>query len=206
MEWEPALRGFATGASLIVAIGAQNAFILERGLAKSHVLALCLLCALSDAVLVAAGVLGLGTLISSRPALIVAITLFGAAFLYAYAVFALRRALAPTSLAVRGDRAMTLKVSVATALGLTFLNPHVYLDTVVLIGSLSARYDESLARGSYGIGAATASFVWFFALGYGARILAPLFARPKAWRVLDFLIALVMAVLATSLLVGLAQS
>nr|WP_082652733.1 LysE/ArgO family amino acid transporter [Aureimonas sp. AU12] len=204
MLMEPALRGFAIGASLIVAIGAQNAFILERGLVRSHVFALCLICAVSDALLIAAGVAGLGTIIASRPALILAVTLGGALFLYAYAAIAARRALRPAAMDVRhGDRAMSLKAAAATCLGLTFLNPHVYLDTVVLIGSLSARYGFTEQRIAYAAGAMTASFAWFFALGYGARLLAPLFARPGAWRILDGLIAFVMASLATSLLVTL---
>ena len=196
---EPALRGFALGFSLIVAIGAQNAFILERGLVRNHVFVLSLVCALSDAVLIAAGVAGLGTLISAHPTLILVVTLGGVVFLAAYAVIALRRALKPGAMAVRGGRDMSLKAALGTVLALTFLNPHVYLDTVVLLGSLSARYPETMLRVAYGAGAMTASFLWFFALGYGARLLAPLFARPAAWRILDAVIAAVMALLALSL-------
>ncbi|BDA83848.1 putative transporter [Aureimonas sp. SA4125] len=196
---EAALRGFVLGLSLIVAIGAQNAFILERGLVRSHVFVLCLVCALADALLIAAGVAGLGTLIAARPNLILAVTIGGALFLAAYAAIALRRALRPDAMVVRSGRAMTLRTALGTVLALTFLNPHVYLDTVVLLGSLSARYPDELLRIAYGSGAMTASFVWFFALGYGARLLAPLFARPSAWRILDGLIALVMATLALSL-------
>lgn len=199
---EPALRGFATGAGLIVAIGAQNAFVLTQGLARSHVLAVCLICAASDAVLIAAGVAGLGAAIAAAPGLIVWVTLVGAAFLLAYAAVALRRALRPAAMAVRGGRDMPLGAAVATCLGLTFLNPHVYLDTVLLLGSLSSRYPTGLGRALYGGGAAAASFAWFFALGFGARLLAPIFARPFAWRVLDGLIAAVMTVLGLSLLIG----
>lgn len=200
---EAGLRGFVLGLSLIVAIGAQNAFILERGLVRSHVFVLCLVCALADAILIAAGVAGLGTLIAARPGLIFAVTIGGALFLAAYAAIALRRALRPDAMIVRGGRAMSLKTALATVLALTFLNPHVYLDTVVLLGSLSARYPETILRVAYGGGAMAASFVWFFALGYGARLLAPLFARPSAWRVLDAVIAGVMALLALSLVASL---
>ena len=197
---EPALRGFALGFSLIVAIGAQNAFILERGLVRNHVFVLSLVCALSDALLIAAGVAGLGTLISAHSTMILVVTLGGVAFLAAYALIALRRALKPGTMAVRGERQMSLKAALGTVLALTFLNPHVYLDTVVLLGSLSARYETTEARLAYGGGAMLASFVWFFALGYGARLLAPLFANPKAWRILDGLIAAVMATLSLTLL------
>lgn len=200
---EAGLRGFALGLSLIVAIGAQNAFILERGLVRSHVFVLCLVCALADALLIAAGVAGLGTLIASRPGLIFAVTIGGALFLAAYAAIALRRALRPDAMVVRGGREMSLKTALATVLALTFLNPHVYLDTVVLLGSLSARYPDEILRVAYGSGAMAASFLWFFALGYGARLLAPLFARPSAWRILDAVIAAVMALLSLSLLASL---
>lgn len=199
---EPALRGFATGAGLIVAIGAQNAFVLRQGLARSHVFVLCLICALSDALLIVAGVAGLGNLIVAAPALITWVTLGGAAFLLAYAGIALRRALKPAGMTVKEGRAMPLGAALATCLGLTFLNPHVYLDTVVLLGSLSARYPTLGGRALYGAGAVAASVSWFFLLGYGARLLAPVFARPFAWRVLDGIIAAVMAALAASLLVG----
>lgn len=198
-----ALGGFALGLSLIVAIGAQNAFILERGLARSHVFALCLVCALADAMLIAAGVSGLGSGIAARPALILAVTIGGAAFLGAYALFALNRALRPDAMAVRGERRMSLKAAAGTALALTFLNPHVYLDTVLLVGGLSARYGSAGERTAYGGGAVLASFIWFFALGYGARFLSQVFAKPAAWRVLDLAVAAVMATLAIGLLVSL---
>lgn len=198
-----ASTGFFLGASLIIAIGAQNAFILRQGLVRQHVFVLCLICALSDALLIALGVGGLGTLIVSRPVLVTVATWGGAAFLLWYASVALRRALSPAALlAAAGNRADAgLKSAVLTCLGFTFLNPHVYLDTVVLVGSLSARW-EGEARLAFAVGAMAASFVWFFALGYGARLLAPLFARPVAWRVLDSLIAAVMAGLAVMLLIG----
>jgi L-lysine exporter family protein LysE/ArgO len=193
-----ALSGALLGASLIIAIGAQNAFILRQGLLRSHVFILCLICALSDAVLIAAGVAGLGTLVSQSPLLITVVTLGGALFLGSYAYLAFRRALQPHAMQADGDKRVPLKVAVATCLAFTFLNPHVYLDTVLLLGSLSAGY-EGAARIAYGAGAATASFVWFFGLGYGARLLEPVFAKPAAWRVLDIIIGLVMSLLALSL-------
>ncbi len=195
------LAGFALGGSLIVAIGAQNAFILRQGLIRSHVFVLCLICALSDALLIAAGVGGLGALVSRSPILISAVTLGGALFLGTYAVMAFRRAARPGMLVAGAPQGMALKPAVLACLAFTFLNPHVYLDTVVLLGSLSAAYDGA-DRVAYGAGAALASFAWFFGLGYGARLLAPVFARPAAWRVLDVLIGCVMSMLALGLVVS----
>lgn len=198
------ISGFFLGASLIIAIGAQNAFILRQGLLRSHVFILCLICALSDAVLIAAGIGGLGTLVSHSPMLIMVVTLGGAVFLGSYAFLAFRRALHPHGMKAESSNGLTLKAAIATCLAFTFLNPHVYLDTVVLLGSLSAAYEGS-ARIAYGVGAALASFVWFFALGYGARLLQPIFARPAAWRVLDVVIGIVMSLLALSLLLRFAN-
>jgi L-lysine exporter family protein LysE/ArgO len=193
------ISGFLLGASLIIAIGAQNAFILRQGLLRSHVFVLCLICALSDALLIAAGVGGLGTLVSQSPVLIEIVTLFGAVFLGSYAVLAFRRAMKPHAMTADRQNAMSLKAAVATCLAFTFLNPHVYLDTVLLLGSLSAAH-QGTARMAYGVGAASASFVWFFALGYGARLLQPIFARSAAWQILDVVIGIVMSLLAISLL------
>lgn len=193
-----AISGFLLGASLIIAIGAQNAFILRQGLLRSHVFVLCLICALSDALLIAAGVAGLGTLISRSPMLIKAVTIGGALFLYAYAVSALRRALDPHAMTAAKHGEGDLRKAIAACLAFTFLNPHVYLDTVVLLGGLSAQF-HGTGRVAYGLGAAVSSFVWFFGLGYGARLLQPVFAKPAAWRVLDFAIATIMAGIATSL-------
>ncbi|WP_200814112.1 LysE/ArgO family amino acid transporter [Xaviernesmea oryzae] len=195
------LSGLALGASLIVAIGAQNAFILRQGLIRSHVFVLCFICALSDALLIAAGVGGLGTIVSQSPVLISVVTLGGAAFLGTYAAMAFRRAAKPGAMVAGAPEAMGLKAAVLTCLAFTFLNPHVYLDTVVLLGSLSAAF-EGVERVAYGAGAAIASFLWFFGLGYGARFLAPLFARPAAWRVLDVVIGVVMGLLALGLLLS----
>jgi len=191
--------GLFLGASLIIAIGAQNAFILRQGLIGSHVFVLCLICALSDALLIATGVAGLGTLIRQSPALITVVTVAGAAFLYGYAFLALRRALKPEAMQAAREGKRDLRAAVLACLAFTFLNPHVYLDTVVLVGSLSAAY-EGAASWAYAVGAMLASFIWFYSLGYGARLLQPLFANPMAWRVLDSIIALVMAALASGLL------
>jgi L-lysine exporter family protein LysE/ArgO len=195
-----ASSGFLLGGSLIIAIGAQNAFILRQGLLREHVFILCLICSLADAVLIAAGVGGLGTLVASSPRLIMVVTGGGALFLGCYAVLAFRRALHPETLrAARKSGEGSLKAAVAACLAFTFLNPHVYLDTVLLLGSLSGRF-AGPARLAYGVGAAAASFAWFFGLGYGARLLHPFFARPSAWRMLDVLIGLVMAGIAASLI------
>lgn len=198
-SFSAALSGFLLGASLIIAIGAQNAFILRQGLLRSHVFVLCLICALSDALLIAAGIGGLGTLVSRSPILISVVTIGGAVFLGTYGIMAFRRAASPHALKAGPPEGMTLKAAIATCLAFTFLNPHVYLDTVVLLGSLSAAY-QGEGRIFYGIGAAAASFVWFFTLGYGARLLQPVFAKPAAWRVLDVVIGIVMSLLAISLL------
>ena len=198
MDIGASLSGFLLGGSLLIAIGAQNAFILRQGLLREHVFVLCLVCALSDAILIAAGVGGLGTLVSRSPGLITTVTLGGVVFLSVYALLAFRRAFSAETLKAAPGKGTSLHVALATCLAFTFLNPHVYLDTVVLIGALSGRFPPA-ARFWYGAGAAAASFVWFFGLGYGARLLAPVFARPVSWRVLDIIIGLVMAGLAMGL-------
>lgn len=197
--WAPALAGFSLGGGLIMAIGAQNAFVLRLGLLRSHVFVICLLCALSDAVLIVLGIAGLGTLVQRSPLLLTAVTYGGALFLFVYGLMAFRRVFAPEAMKTGRKDTPTLAAAVATALAFTFLNPHVYLDTVLLLGSFSAKYFGQ-ERIAFGFGAVTASFVWFFGLGYGARLLAPVFARPLAWQVLDVLIGGVMWLLAASLL------
>lgn len=197
-----AIEGFLLGAGLIIAIGAQNAYVLRLGLQRAHVLPVVALCAISDAVLIAAGVAGLGALVSAAPELIAWVTGLGALFLTAYGALALRRALHPGRLLAGGGEAPSLRAAVVTVLAFTWLNPHVYLDTVVLIGGLSGRYETDL-RWVFGFGAMTASLVWFLALGYGARLLAPLFAKPAAWRILDLSIAAVMFAIAASLALSL---
>jgi L-lysine exporter family protein LysE/ArgO len=196
-----ALSGLGLGLSLIVAIGAQNAFVLRQGLRGEHVLPVVLVCAVSDAVLVVAGVLGAGALLDRVPGLLLVFRFGGAAFLLCYAVLAARRALRPGALGAEADGAgVPAATALATALALTWLNPHVYLDTVVLLGSIAQTHGEQ--RLFFAAGACTASALWFAGLGYGARLLRPLFARPGAWRVLDALVALVMASIAVSLVLG----
>jgi L-lysine exporter family protein LysE/ArgO len=190
--------GLALGLGLIVAIGAQNAFVLRQGLRLEHVAAVVAVCALSDIVLIAAGVLGAGAALSRAPWLIPAVCFAGAAFLLGYGVLAARRALRPGTLLPDATGARTrLAATVGTCLALTWLNPHVYLDTVVLLGSTASTYGSH--RWQFAAGAGLGSALWFTGLGYGARLLRPVFARRAAWRVLDGAIAAVMAALATTL-------
>ncbi len=193
-----AFEGFLLGASLIVAIGAQNAFVLRQGLAGRHVFAVATVCSLSDLALIAAGVGGLGTLIRQAPSLLTGVTLAGAAFLAVYGLISFRRALRPDTLTPAAAAEPGLAATIVTCLALTFLNPHVYLDTVVLIGGLSARHAGSGAA-AFGAGAGLASLAWFYGLAYTARLAAPVLARPRAWRVLDTLIGIVMLAIAARL-------
>ncbi len=194
----PFITGFAVGGSLIVAIGAQNAFVLRQGIKREHVFAVALFCALSDAILIALGVAGLGFLIERVPGLINAVTIFGIVFLVAYGLMAAKRALAPSAMQVGQGAPLTLKAALSACAAFTLLNPHVYLDTVILVGSLAAGYSGQ-ERLVYAIGAMTASFVWFFGLAYGARVLTPLFEKPIAWRILDAIIACIMGMIALKL-------
>jgi L-lysine exporter family protein LysE/ArgO len=189
--------------SLIVAIGAQNAFVLRQGVRRQHVLWICLFCALADAGLITVGVLGLGALAQGGAGVALRVMRWaGAAFLVGYAVVAARRAFRPAALDVGGaSRSVALGAALAQAAAFSFLNPHVYLDTVMLLGSLANAQGPAL-RWVFAGGAVAASFVWFFALGYGARLLAPVFAKPSAWRVLDSLIAVVMLGIAAGLVFG----
>jgi len=197
-----ALAGLGLGLSLIIAIGAQNAFVLRQGLRREHVLLVVVVCALSDAVLIVAGIAGLGALIEQADWLLVVIRIAGAVFLTWYGISAARRALKPKTLeATEGGDSMTWVAALTTVLALTWLNPHVYLDTVVLLGSIGGTYGD--LRWWFAAGAVTGSILWFSALGFGSRALRPLFAKPIAWRVLDVVIAVVMIGLAVSLIVGL---
>ncbi len=186
-----ALAGLSLGFTLIIAIGAQNAFVLRQGLLRSHVFAVTTVCFLSDALLIAAGVMGLGSLVKQSGTALQIVTLGGACFLLVYGAFALRRAFRNESMTVASDGGGNLKSAVLTCFALTWGNPHVYLDTVVLLGSLSARYSET-GQVVYAAGAMAASGIWFYGLGYGAQYLAPIFAKPAAWRILDIAICAVM--------------
>jgi L-lysine exporter family protein LysE/ArgO len=197
-----ALAGFGLGLSLIIAIGAQNAFVLRQGLRREHVLAVVLICALSDAALISLGVAGGGALFTALPWLVEIIRWVGAAFLVTYGVLAAVRALRrprpeADGLRAAGTGAKSLAVAITTCLALTWLNPHVYLDTVLLLGSVGSTHGEQ--RWWFAGGATLGSILWFTSLGFGARLLAPLFAKPLAWRILDGLIALVMIAIAVML-------
>ncbi|MBO1738961.1 LysE/ArgO family amino acid transporter [Leifsonia sp. TF02-11] len=194
------LTGLGSAAALIVAIGAQNAFVLRQGLRREHVLAVVAICVASDAVLIAAGVAGIGTLVKAAPLALLIVRWAGFAFLVGYAVFAAIRAVRPSTLTAATSGGGSLAAAIGTCLAITWLNPHVYLDTVLLLGSLSATHGDP-GRWVFGAGAATASLLWFLLLGFGARLAAPVFARPIAWRVLDAGIAVLMLVLAVMLVV-----
>ena len=219
----PALLGLVTGLSLIIAIGAQNAFVLRVGIEGRNrvIVPVVVICAVSDAVLILAGVLGMGALVKTAPAVMVVVRILGAAFLIGYGVWAARRAIRPGALVVPDDpddpgtgqaagpstvlstrvgspARTSIRVAVTTVLALTWLNPHVYLDTVVFLGAVAAQQDPA-ERWWWAGGAMLGSLLWFAGLGFGARLLRPVFARPGAWRVLDAIIAVVMFALGLKL-------
>lgn len=182
--------GFATAMTLIAAIGAQNAFVLRQGIRGEHVLPVVAVCAVSDLLLIVAGIAGFGALIASHPSIITVARYGGAAFLLGYGLLAARRALRPGVLTPSETAPARLTGVLLTCLALTFLNPHVYLDTVILLGALANDHQDG--RWIFGVGAATASAVWFTSLGFGARKLSGLFAKPMTWRILDGAIAAMM--------------
>jgi L-lysine exporter family protein LysE/ArgO len=186
----PLLIGFIASFTLIAAIGAQNAFVLRQGIRREHVLPVVAVCTVSDIVLISAGIAGFGALISAHPSVVDIAKFGGAAFLLGYGLLAARRAWRPSALTPSESAPARLVEVVITCLALTWLNPHVYLDTVVLLGALANEHRDD--RWLFGIGAVTASAVWFVTLGLGARRLAGLFATPMTWRILDGLIAIVM--------------
>ncbi len=195
------MTGLSMGLGLIVAIGAQNAFVLRQGLKREHVLPVVLACALSDALLIALDVTSLAQVIALMPWLEPAMRYGGAAFLLWYALRSLRSALTSTdALKVDNGIGTPLQATLATCLALTWLNPHVWLDTVVLLGSIATQFSGE--RLAFALGATSASFLFFFGLGYGARYLSPLFAQPLAWRILDGLIAVVMGSISARLVLG----
>ena len=196
-----AATGLAAGLTLIVAIGSQNAFVLRQGLRRSHVALVVAVCAVSDLLLIALGVGGLGVIIERAPMLLEVVRWAGAAFLTGYAILAARRAVRGEHLDVTAGTATTpWQVALGTCLALTWLNPHVYLDTVLLLGSLASTHGTP-GKWWFAAGAGLGSIIWFTALGVGARYLTPLFTREWAWRVLDALIAAVMLFLAFMLVV-----
>lgn len=191
------LSGLVSGLALIVAIGAQNAFVLRAGIRRSHVGLIVTICILSDAILIICGVAGIGALITAAPWVIPVIQYAGAAFLLCYGFMSFRRAFRASTM----NEAPPPKRSgvIITILALTWLNPHVYLDTVLLLGSLANAKGPDLAW-IFAAGAIAGSTIWFLALGYGARLLAPLFAKPRAWQVIDVLIGVTMWAIAATLL------
>ena len=194
--------GFAVTVGLIMAIGAQNAHVLRQGLRREHVGLTIMVCALCDALLILIGVAGLGKLFSANPDWLMIARYAGAAFLGWYGLRALRSAFKGASMQVESgsrQRQLTRSQALLAAAGFSLLNPHAYLDTVVLIGSVGSQQADDL-RPVFAAGAVTASFTWFLLLGYGARILTPLFARPTAWRVLDGLVAIMLWAIAATLL------
>jgi len=196
----PLILGFIASFTLIAAIGAQNAFVLRQGIRREHVLPVVAMCTVSDIVLISAGIAGVGALISTHPSALNIAKFGGALFLVGYGLLAARRAWRPSSLSP-SEKAPTRLIEVlVTCAALTFLNPHVYLDTVVLLGALANEHRDE--RWLFGVGAVTASAVWFVGLGLGARRLAGLFASPLTWRILDGLIAVMMIGLGVSLAVA----
>lgn len=193
------LQGLAVGLSLIIAIGAQNAFILKQGLKNQYVFWLCTICAASDSILILSGVFGFSQVIETYPAIVDGAKYFGAAFLLIYGAQHFIQAFNSSgSLVPSENTEKKLMPMIWICLALTWLNPHVYLDTVVLIGSISTQFESSAIY--FAMGAITASWIFFFVLGYGARFLLPMFQNAQAWKILDFVIGLVMWAIAISLL------
>jgi L-lysine exporter family protein LysE/ArgO len=196
-----AAAGFGTGLSLIIAIGAQNAFVLRQGVRRDAVLAVVGICALSDALLITLGVAGVGAVVVAWPGVLTAVAWVGGAFLLCYGALAARRVFRPGgALVTEGEAAGSRRRAVLTCLALTWLNPHVYLDTVFLLGTVAA--DRGPMRWTFGLGAAVASLCWFAALGFGARLLGRHLAKPTAWRVLDGVVAATMIALGVGLIAG----
>ncbi len=202
-EFSTLLQGFALGASLIIAIGAQNAFVLRQGLKRQYVFVVALLCTLCDAVLIMLGVAGLGAVITSLPVFTLIATWGGAAFLLFYGFRLFRAAFHSQKLEIQETTSTSvhLRDIVLAVLAFSLLNPHVYLDTVVLIGSIGAHYPGG-ERALFAVGAVSASLVWFFTLAYGAVWLAPLFRHPLSWKILDFLVGCIMCAIAASLILS----
>jgi len=192
------LAGFSLGLSLILAIGSQNAFVLKQGIKNQHVFLICVVCALSDAILIGFGVAGFGALVNQFPEIEMFARYGGAIFLGVYSLLSFKSALTTKhALNSNVDSKATMAKAIMMSLAFTWLNPHVYLDTVILLGSISTQYQPNQLI--FAIGAITASFVFFFSLGYGSKFLAPLFQKPSSWKVLEFVVGIVMATIAITL-------
>ncbi len=198
--YQAAFAGFSLGLGLILAIGAQNAFVLKQGVRNHHVFWVCLCCALSDAMLIVAGVSGFASLMKLYPWIDPATRYGGALFLLVYGLLSFRDAFLDNASMdyEKTEKPQSLGAALLICLGFTWLNPHVYLDTLILIGSISTQYPDH--RAPFALGAAVSSFVFFFSLGYGARYLSPVFANPQAWRYLNVLVGCTMLAIAASLL------
>mgnify|MGYP003341235757 CR=1 FL=1 len=192
------VAGFLTGLSLIVAIGAQNAFVLRLGLMRSHVGIAVAICAISDALLIVVGTAGMGAIVQSHKSLLKAVSWIGAAYLLYFAFSAAKRIFKTESLHASEQTAMSKKSVILSVIGFTWLNPHVYLDTVLLVGSIGSQFGNQ--RWFFALGAATASLLWFTGLGYGSKAAARVMARPITWRILDIFITIVMTSIAVSLI------
>ena len=199
--WNAALAGFALGGGLIVAIGAQNAFVIRQGVLNQFVFAVCVFCSLSDAALIWGGTYGLAAVLAVFPSLVTIMRYGGAAFLVWYGIKALRRALRPVAMSDSTRDTQSLQSALAVCAAFTWLNPHVYLDTVALVGSI-ANARPAGEQAPFAFGASLASFAWFFAIGYGAKALREPLSRPAVWRGIDFAIAAIMLWLAIKLLLG----
>jgi L-lysine exporter family protein LysE/ArgO len=194
------LPGFLTGLSLIIAIGAQNAFVLRQGLTRKYIIPVVLICSLSDALLITLGTAGLGALIQTLPLLLEILRWLGVGYLTWFGISAVRKVLAKDTLQVSDESSVSFKRTILMTLGFTYLNPHVYLDTVIFVGSLANQFGEN--KWSFALGAVCASFIWFFSLGFTASKMAVLMAKPMFWKILDIFIAAVMFSLAINLAVG----
>lgn len=193
------LAGFSLSLSLILAIGSQNAFVLKQGIKKQHVFLICIICALSDAILITLGITGFGVVVKQYPFIEEYARLGGAAFLFIYATLSFKSAFSQNHALEPEAKVENSPIkSALICLAFTWLNPHVYLDTIVLLGSISTQYEGK--QFEFALGAISASFVFFFSLGYGARLLAPIFKQPKAWKVLEFLVGLTMLFIGCALL------
>ena len=200
--WSAGVEGFALSMGLIIAIGAQNIFVVRQGLLRSHVFAVCLICSLSDAFLITIGVLGLGSILAGMESAELIISLAAATFIAGYGVLRIKSSMNPIGMSLETEEALSLGPTIGTALAFTFLNPHVYLDTVLLIGGASSRYSAD-DRFGFAFGAALASFLFFFALGYGARRLSNVLENPESWRLIDRGIAVVMFAIAGTIVLSL---
>ena len=196
---DSALEGFALSIGLILALGPQNVFVMRQGLMRSHVFAVCLACSVFDALLITAGVLGVGSILAGIEGAEFMIAIGASIFLISYGLLRIKSAISPVGMSTEGEGESDLAPTIVAAAAFTFLNPHVNVDTLLLIGGTSSRYlgDDRLA---FGIGAATASFVFFFSLGYGARSLSEVLNKPKAWRYIDLSIASIMFIIAAAIM------